>query len=123
MASTTERRSFKQKKSFGSRVKDVKEVKEKYPDKIPVIIERYNREKNLPILEQTKFLIPSEFTMCDLVRCIRRRMNLHPNQSFFFLVNDRALVSNSATVAEVYEREQDADGFLYIVYASQEMFG
>jgi microtubule-associated protein 1 light chain len=118
-----EPRGFKQRRTFGSRVKDAQTVKEKYPDKIPMIIERYGREKNLPTLEQTKFLIPAEFTMCDLVRCIRRRMNLHPNQSFFFLVNDRALVSNSATVAEVYEREKDDDGFLYVVYASQEMFG
>jgi len=119
----TEPRGFKQRRTFGSRVKDAQTVKEKYPDKIPMIIERYAREKNLPTLEQTKFLIPAEFTMCDLVRCIRRRMNLHPNQSFFFLVNDRALVSNSATVSDVYEREKDDDGFLYVVYASQEMFG
>ncbi|XP_014379948.1 microtubule-associated proteins 1A/1B light chain 3C-like, partial [Alligator sinensis] len=107
-----------------SRQREVAAVRAKFPNKLPVILERYPREKALPVLDRTKFLVPQELTMGQFVAIIRNRMALSAAQSFYFLVEgNRSLISASLTMAEVYARSRDPDGFLYMTYASQEVFG
>jgi len=115
--------TFKDRRPFSARQKDVAEIKRQQPDKIPVIIERFDGERSLPLLDRCKFLVPDHITVAELMQIVRRRLQLHPEQAFFLLVNEKSILSNSMTMSQLYCTEQDQDGFLYIVYTSQPAFG
>lgn len=113
---------FKVRKPFEERAKDAANIKEQHPDKIPVIVERSTTEKTLPILDKTKFLVPGHVTVTELIRVLRRRLQLAPGQAFFLLSN-RGLPPGTQTLAELWDSDHDEDGFMYLFYAAQETFG
>ncbi|XP_053615615.1 microtubule-associated proteins 1A/1B light chain 3C-like [Plodia interpunctella] len=114
---------FKSKKPFVSRKEEVMAIKSKFPTKIPLIVERYHKERNLPTLDKTKFLVPEDITMSQFLVIIRNRIRIKPNQALYLIINNRSMLSMSLTMAQAYENYGDEDGFLYITYASQEVFG
>ncbi|KAG8229986.1 hypothetical protein J437_LFUL008564 [Ladona fulva] len=63
---------YKSRKSFARRKGEVESIMKKFPTKIPVVIERYHKETNLPLLDKTKFLVPQEITMSQFVTIIRK---------------------------------------------------
>ncbi|XP_028650330.1 microtubule-associated proteins 1A/1B light chain 3C-like [Erpetoichthys calabaricus] len=118
-----EMKPFKQRKCLATRQHEVSNIRLKFPNKLPVIVERYNKEKVLPPLDKTKFLVPPDLPLCQFVTIIRNRIAINSTQAFYLLVNNRSLASMTLTMAEIYSLNKDEDGFLYITYASQEMFG
>ncbi|XP_049884829.1 uncharacterized protein LOC126379886 [Pectinophora gossypiella] len=114
---------FKKKKTFISRKEEVLAIRSKYPNKVPLIVEKYHRDKCLPTLDKTKFLVPQDITMSQFLVVIRNRIRIKPNQALYLIINNRSMLSMSLTMAQAYEAYCDEDGFLYITYASQEIFG
>ena len=53
----------------------------------------------------------------------RNRLRISSTQAFYLIVNNKSMASMSKTLTEVYRENKDDDGFLYVTYASQEMFG
>ncbi|XP_012369179.1 microtubule-associated proteins 1A/1B light chain 3C [Octodon degus] len=114
---------FKKRKSFATRQEEVAGILAKFPNKVPVILERDPRERSLPLLDKTKFLVPRELTMTQFLGIIQSRMALRATEAFYLLVNNQTLVSTSVTMAEIYRDHKDEDGFVYMTYTSQETFG
>ena len=88
-----------------------------------LIVERYRHEKYLPAISKGKFLVPRELTFSQLSQILRTRLQISCLETLFLFVNDRVLPAHCTTMAELHRNHRDADGFVYITYASQEVFG
>ncbi|NXC75433.1 MLP3C protein, partial [Anhinga anhinga] len=91
---------------------------------LQVVVERYQKEKTLPPLNRTKFLVSQDLPLSHFAVTLRRtRLCLASSQTFYLLVNNKGLPNMAVTMQELYLDNKDEDGFLYLTYASQEMFG
>ncbi|KAM9610639.1 LOW QUALITY PROTEIN: microtubule-associated protein 1 light chain 3 gamma-like [Morphnus guianensis] len=90
---------------------------------LQVVVERYQKEKTLPPLNRTKFLVSQDLPLSQFAVTLRTRLCLTSSQTFYLLVNNKGLPNMAVTMQELYRDNKDEDGFLYLTYASQEMFG
>ncbi|XP_057664839.1 microtubule-associated proteins 1A/1B light chain 3C-like [Diorhabda carinulata] len=115
--------SKKALKTVEVRREEVLAIKNRFPTKIPIIVQRYHKETQLPPLDKAKFLVPQDITMSQFQIIIRNRIRLNPQQALYILVNNKSMTSLTLTISQVYAEHANANGFLYITYASQEVFG
>lgn len=113
---------FKMQHSFEKRKDESKRIREKYPEKIPIILEKGDTSL-IPSIAKQKFLLQKDLTVGQYLYIIKKQIKLDPTESIFLLVNDTYIPSNSATLADVYASHADQDGFLYITYSAQQVFG
>ena len=113
---------YKKNKSFNSRSTESERILTKYPDRLPIIVERNKKDKRVPDIDKTKFLVPLDLTIGQFVYVVRQRIKLNASQSLFLFVNG-ILPCTSELLVTTYKNHKDMDGFLYVTYMSEETFG
>jgi len=105
---------------FETRFEDASRILKKYPDRIPVILQKY--DEKAPDLDRFKFLASSDTTIMTLLFHIRKRTKLKPNEAIFLSI-DGMMCCTTTMVKELYETNKDKDQFLYIYYSTENTFG
>ncbi|KAJ2097875.1 ubiquitin-like protein atg8 [Coemansia sp. RSA 922] len=100
---------------------EAERIRQKYPDRIPVICEKVEKS-DIQTIDKKKYLVPSDLTVGQFVYVIRKRIKLSPEKAIFIFVNE-ILPPTAALMSGVYEEHRDADGFLYITYSGENTFG
>ena len=116
--------SYKIKKTFEERQKESKEMLDKYPDRIPIIIEKLTNKNDtiIPDIDKNKYLVPKDLTIWQLIYVIRRRLKLSPEKAIFIFCQGNILRSDMH-ISHAYDNHKDKDGFLYILYSGESTFG
>ena len=113
--------NFKNSKSEKDRLNESSKIIDKYPDRLPIVVEKSSKSK-INDIDKNKYLVPKEMTLGQFLYVIRKRIKLDPSEALFFFVNN-ILCSNTQNMNEIYNTYKDKDGFLYITYSSENTFG
>eukprot|EP00842_Homolaphlyctis_polyrhiza_P005559 jgi/Hompol1/6003/HPOL_004785-RA len=115
------RSKFKDDHPFEKRKLEADRIKEKYPDRIPCIVEKAEKS-DIPTIDKKKYLVPCDLTVGQFVWVIRKRIKMSSEKAIFIFVNN-VLPPAASLLSEVYSQHKDEDGFLYIIYSSENTFG
>ena len=117
---------FKFKKdnpNTAARLAESSKIKEKYPDRIPIICEK-TKDSTLKEIDKTKYLVPKDLTLSQFSYIVNKKLDLEKTAALFLLINGTNSVTGDTTVAQIYEEHKDKeDGFLYIAYTSEPAWG
>lgn len=114
---------------FEKRLETIKDLKEKHPDRIPLMIIDENK-KNKPL----KLLVPSDLTIMNVLLIIRKRVQLNQEEGIYLFADiyknqndnkmkESVLCNSAETVSNIYNKCKDDDGMLYMTYYKENVFG
>lgn len=113
--------SFKSDTSFDARKAESSRIITKYPDRVPIIVEK-SQKSDVPDIDKHKYLVPTDLTVGQFIFVIRKRIKLTSEKAIYIFVND-ILPPTSSLISQLYQNNKDEDGFLYVVYSGENYFG
>lgn len=120
--SIIKRPSFKERFPFKTRQDEALRIMKKYPDRIPIIVERSSSDTTTELINKNKYLAPSSLTVGQFVYVIRKRLVLPPEKAIFLFIGG-ILPPTASLLGSIYDEHKESDYFLYIKYSGENTFG
>ena len=139
---------FREEFTFAQRLAETRKQLDKYPNRIPIVIEDDKRTPLVRIADRKrKFLVPREFTFGELMFVIRKRAKIEPHQALILFVDQQGncygnsnsnsnsnsngnnggrmliLPPTSMTIGNIYRLHRDPDNFVYLKCTTENVFG
>ena len=112
---------FTRKYSLEERKSECDKIRQKHPDKIPVILVA-SPSSSLGELETNKYLLPSDLTVGHFIYVIRTKMKLSSEKAFFLFI-DGIIPATTSILGQLYDKHKSEDGFIYFTITSENTFG
>ncbi|EER12113.1 autophagy 8i, putative [Perkinsus marinus ATCC 50983] len=119
---------------FDRRLAEARRILQKYPDRVPVIVEKAERS-DLPEIEKKKFLVPGTMLCGEFKYIVHKHITqavenghergiqgISAEQTIYLFVKKRTPRTGSM-MSELYDAHKDEDGFLYLTYSAENTLG
>ncbi|MHB1909593.1 MAG: ubiquitin family protein [Nitrososphaerales archaeon] len=107
--------------TFEERLAEATNVRNKFPDRVPVIVETIPKT-SYKQLDKSKYLVPQDLSLGKFIYVIRKRLQLKPEQSLFVFIGKEAPPTGEL-MSNLYAKHKKDDGFLYLLYGTEDTFG
>jgi len=117
---------FKDEYSLSARTAQADRIRDKFPDRIPVIVERSAKSTtsvpDVADIDKRKYLVPGDLSVGQFIYVLRKRVKLSPERAMFIFVGNK-LPASTMLMRALYDEMKDVDGFLYVAYSGESTFG
>lgn len=97
-------------------------ILEKYPDRVPIIIQPSASDRDSYPIDKSKYITPKDLTLIQLQQIIRKRIKFPAEKALFMFINNR-IYPITSVIGPLYEEHKNKDGFLYVTYCQESTFG
>ena len=109
-------------KPFEQRRAEHENMKKRYPTRTCIFLERAAGSR-LPNIDKNKFLVPDDLSVGQMMHVIRKRLTIEPSAAIFLFTEKNTMPTTSQSIASLYKKNANADGFLYLTYNTEDTFG
>jgi GABA(A) receptor-associated protein len=113
---------FKKQNDFEKRLMESTRIRKKYTNRIPIICEKKDKSTIID-LDKYKYLVPMDITLGQFTYIIRKRIKLKPDMAIFITINNKIYPNMTTEMGVLYEMHKNIDGFLYLKYSGENVFG
>ena len=106
---------------LNERIKEFNHLRKKYPDKIPIIVNRF-KNSDIEEVKKKKYLVNKELNLSQFMMVFRKNLTVDQTTAIFLTINDE-MVPNNIVLSSIYASHKNEDGFLYIDYSTENTFG
>ncbi len=119
--------NYKDIMSFEDRKKRSNSLLLKYQDKFPVILEKSKKDKYLPRIDKSKLLVSHDMTIATIIQLLKKNIKVNENTAIYIMtmdkLNNEVMLSGSQSISYIYNNYKSDDGFLYLEYCTENVFG
>jgi GABA(A) receptor-associated protein len=92
-----------------------------WPEKIPLIIEK-DEQSNIAEIKP-KFLCPINYTVSQFLQFLRKKIEMNNSVALYVATENDQILSGDRMMYDIYQRESNEDGFLYLRYGVHSAYG
>ena len=113
---------YKKETTIIQRMRETSDIRKRYPAQLPIMCEKNVKDRNAPDISRRKYLVAHDLTVGQFIFIIRKKIKMNPETAIYLCIGN-SIPASSERFGELYEKNADADGYLYITYTLENTFG